>query len=163
MGVMDQLSIDFPRDPYELESFWMRLGAIRPAPKAESPAPAPVAAPSGEQLVIWCTEESIALRFSFRVPVYSTKGKKLLKSWDLRHVAVSNVISVEDFGAKPEQGGFNYDANKLADLFKDGRRANLIKHLGLNEEQAKLVEFRGLSVARHLAGTKVEVGDARWV
>ena len=159
---MNQLSISFPRDPNDLESFWARLGHLRPAEKAPEAAPAKAEAPkSSAQLVIWQTEESVALRFSFRVPVYSKKG--MLKDWALQHVAKSNLISVEDFAAPPSQGGFQYDANKLAALFKDGAREALIKKLGLNAEQAKLVEFRGLSVARHLAGTKVEVSDARWV
>ncbi len=157
-----QLSIEFPGE-VDLESFWARLGHLRPAAPVAPPAPAPKAEKNDAQQIIWCTEESIALRFSFRAPVYSTKGKKLLKAWDLQHVCISNVISVEDFGALIAQAGFNYDANKLADHFKDGAKARLVKKLGLNEEQAKLVEFRGLSVARHLAGTKVEVGDPRWI
>lgn len=128
-----------------------QLALSFPAPKA----------PASPQLTIWQTEESVALRFSFRVPVYTAKGR--LRDWSLAHVAKSNLISVEDFGAPASEAGFDYNANKLADLFKDGARQAIIKRLGLNEEQAKLVEFRGLSVARHLAGTKVEVADARWV
>ena len=155
---MNQLTIQFP-DDVDFESYWTRLGAIRPA--APQAAPVPViapAAPKSEQLIIWQTEESIALRFSFRVPVYTKKG--MLKSWDLKCVPLSNCISVEDF-ADPT-AGFHYDANKLAALFMDSMRQRVITKLGLNEEQAKLVEFRGLSVARHLAVTNVPVGDPRW-
>lgn len=157
---MNQLSILFHGEA-DLESFWARLGHPRKEAPVAPPAPAPKAEKNDRQQTIWCTEESIALRFSFRAPVYTKKG--MLKSWDLQHVCISNVISVEDFGAKPAEGGFDYNANKLADMFKDGAKARLVKRLGLNEEQSKLVEFRGLSVARHLAGTKVEVGDARWI
>jgi hypothetical protein len=122
--------------------------------------PAPKA-PSSPQLTIWQTEECIALRFSFRVPVFASKGK--LKDWTLRHVVLHNVISVEDFAAPTSEAGFNYNANKLAAMFVEGRKAKLIAHLGLNEEQGKLVEFRGLSVARHLAANKIDAADARWV
>ena len=154
---MDQITMQFPKDPYELESFWVRLGAIRPAaPKSPEPPPAPVETKNESQLIIWQTEESIAIRFSFQVPVYTKKG--MLKAWDLKLVSKSNLVSAEDFGIL-----FNYNANKLADEFKAGARAAIIKNLGLTEEQGKLVGFRGLSVARHLAGTKVEINDERWV
>lgn len=122
--------------------------------------PAPVAA-SSAQLTIWQTETSIALRFGFRTPVYSKTGK--LCDWRLEHVVLSNCISLEDFGAPKSQAGMEYDANKLADLFRDGARVRLIKRLGLNERQAELVEFRSLSVARHFAGTRVEASSADWV
>lgn len=149
-----QLSLRFPEE-VEFERFWARLGALRPKAPA-APAPAPKAEKNDAQQIIWQTEESIALRYSFRVPVYTKKG--MLKAWDLKLISRSNLISVEDFATL-----FNYNANKLADEFKAGARERLVKHLGLNEEQAKLVEFRGICVARHLAGTKVEVSDARWI
>lgn len=156
---MSQLAIPFPADPNDLEPFWVRLGVLRPAAKAPSSAAAVPPANNDAQLVIWQTEESVALRFSFRVPVYSKTGK--LRDWALQLVAISNVISVEDFG--DPKAGFHFDANKLAANFRDGAKARLVKRLGLNAEQAKLVEFRGLSVARHLAGTTVPATDARWV
>ncbi len=158
---MNQLAIQFPQDPNDLERFWTRLGVLRPlgAP-APVPAPEPVKAPeSSTQLIIWCTEESVALRFSFRVPVYTKKG--MLKAWDLQLISKSNIISVQDF-ADPA-AGFCYDANKLAAMFMENARNALIKRHGFNAEQAKLVEFRGISTARHLAGTKVEINDPRWV
>jgi len=155
---MNQISIQFPGD-VDFESFWSRLGALRPVPKTEPVAS--VAKDSSSQLIIAETEINIALRYSFRVPVYSKKGK--LKSWDLKHVCISNVISLEDFGAKKSEGGFEYNANRLAAEFMEGMQNRVVKKLGLNEEQAKLVEFRGLSVARHLACTNVPVGDPRWI
>ncbi len=157
---MNQLAINFPPDPNDLERFWVRLGAVRPTSPVPAPEPVKImkAPENSGQQIIWQTEESIALRFSFRVPVYSKSGK--LKSWDLQLVSKANLISVEDF-ADPK-AGFHYDANKLAALFQDGARAAIVKRHGLNEEQAKLVEFRGLCVARHLAGTKIEVNDPRW-
>jgi hypothetical protein len=152
-----QLAMEFPKNPYELESFWIRLGAIQPAaPQSPEPPPAPVEMKNDAQQIIWQTEESVALRFSFRVPVYTKKG--MLKDWGLKLVSKSNLVSAEDFGIL-----FDYNANKLADEFKVGVRAAVIKKLGLTEEQGELVEFRGISVARHLAGTKVEINDARWV
>jgi hypothetical protein len=152
---MDQLTIKFPGD-VDFESFWMRLGAIRPSPKAE-PVRALVSVPVDDnQLVIAETEMNVALRLSFRVPVFAKTG--MLKAWDLKMVAISNVISVADFAEF-----YKYDANKVAKEFIEGARAKLVKLLGLTEEQSKLVEFRGLSTCRHLTTTRVDASDPRWV
>jgi len=102
---------------------------------------------------------SIALRLSFQVPEFSETGK--LKGFHLEHAVKHNIVDTDDFGAF-----FTHSIEKLIEAVdgKFGGALFMQRKFKLTDEQAKMIRYTGVSVARHQTdGERISPVDERWV
>jgi hypothetical protein len=105
------------------------------------------------------TPTSIALRLSFQVPEFSATGK--LKGFRLEHVVKRNIVDEQDYGVL-----FNHDVQKLVEAVDGmfGGALAIQRKFKLTDEQAKMVRYSGVSIARHETdGPAIPAVDERWV
>lgn len=100
---------------------------------------------------------NIALRLTFQVPEFSKSGK--LTGYRLEHVVKTNLVDVDDFGHL-----FDHDVEKLVQCI-DGRTGGaeaVSRRLHLQPDQAVLVRYKGVSVARHAVGEALTHDSPAW-
>lgn len=105
------------------------------------------------------TNKYIAIRLSFNVPEFSATGK--LKGYSLQHMVKHGIVSEEEFGAL-----FNFSVEALLEAIqaKAGAAEATRRKFSLTSEQAKLIEYKGVSLARHsLEGPSLSRTDPSWV
>ena len=111
-----------------------------------------------DQLEIAETGTNVAFRLSFNVPQFTKSGK--FTGYRLEFRVISNVISQEDL-----RDFYHCSTDKVlaSGNFVEESRPAFAKKFNLTPEQAKLLDFKGYSIAKHRPCTKVDVYDPRWV
>lgn len=102
---------------------------------------------------------SIALRLSFQVPEFTKTGK--LTGYRLEHLVKHSIVDEADFREM-----FGCSVEKLLEAIdgKAGARTRIVSKFNLTTEQAELVRYTGVSVARHDSDIPENIPaiDARW-
>ena len=105
-------------------------------------------------------DTSIALRLSFKVPDFSKTGK--LTGFRLEHLVKHSIVDESDFASL-----FGNSVEKLLEAIngKTGGAKRIATKFNLTEEQAGLVRYTGVSVARHDPDTAENIPaiDERWI